>query len=108
MKIPPSLKLTKRGRLDGWRCTEVEVEIDGLNEKWCDYKGKITLTRFPTFKQKITVFILLFTGMITRNNEYRKYVEDWVELTNHKVERLVEKYQNDPWGIVEETLWSPT
>lgn len=108
MKPPATLTLTKRGKLDGWSCTEIEIEIDGLDEKWCDYKGKIILTRFPSFIQKVTVYILLLIGMIKQDKWYREYVENWVETTNKKIEKLVEKYQNDPWGIVEETLWTPT
>jgi hypothetical protein len=96
-----------RRKLDGWRCTEIEVTIDGLNEKWCEYKGKVILTRFPNTRQKITVFILLLIGLIKQDPGYREYVEKWVESTNIRIETLVEKYQKDPWGIVEETLWTP-
>lgn len=106
MKIPASLNLTKRSRLDGWKCTELEIQIKGFHERWCQYEGEITLTRRPTTGQKLTIFLLLLTGLIKQDKRYREYVENWIEMNNQKMEALILKHQKDPWGIVEEILWN--
>ncbi len=100
-KPKPIIEITKRAELHGWRCTEIEISVKEMHEKWSPYSG-FTLIWKPTKIQQLTVILILFLGKLRKDEKYRKYVMDWIDISNKKVERLVARNRNDPFGMVEE------
>jgi len=72
-----------------------------MHEKWSPY-SEFTLIRKPTKIQQLTVILILLLGKLRKDSNYRKYVLDWINISNRKAESLVERNRNDPYGMVEE------
>ena len=101
-KEKPTIAITKRAGVTAWGTTPIVITIKGINEKWIPYTGDIVIVNKPTMREWVKVKVILAIGLFRRDPRYRKYVENWINEINTRMEKKISQYKEDPWGFVEE------